>query len=232
MDEKAAWDISYQNKDNFVFYPHEEVIRFVSKYVAKMRGLGQFDVQHQLPHCPKLLDFGCGIGRHVKFAAEYGVDAYGVDLSSQAIEAGQKLFLEQGLALLAEKLKVGNGMALPYEDDTFDFVVSHGVLDSMPFVTAKASMLELSRCTQSGGLAYIDVICGDDYAHHAEYCEEESVNTEHEKDTIQSYFNWGKVGLLIENTFEVVEAKVIKTSSVTSRYSSSRYHLVLKNIKS
>ncbi len=32
-NQKYEWDKSYQNLDNFVFYPHEEVIRFVSKFI-------------------------------------------------------------------------------------------------------------------------------------------------------------------------------------------------------
>lgn len=36
--KKDKWDAIYKNKDNFVFYPHEEVIRFVSKYIRKRVG--------------------------------------------------------------------------------------------------------------------------------------------------------------------------------------------------
>ena len=40
-----------------------------------------------------LLDFGCGIGRHLQMAIEMGMDAYGVDISEEAITYA-KLFLE------------------------------------------------------------------------------------------------------------------------------------------
>lgn len=29
------WDDSYRNRDNILFYPYEEIIRFVSKYIKK-----------------------------------------------------------------------------------------------------------------------------------------------------------------------------------------------------
>ncbi len=32
-NKKEFWEESYLKKDNFVFYPHEEVIRFFSKYI-------------------------------------------------------------------------------------------------------------------------------------------------------------------------------------------------------
>jgi hypothetical protein len=40
--DKAEWDRSYENRDNFVFYPHEEVIRFVSRFIRKRIGLDEF----------------------------------------------------------------------------------------------------------------------------------------------------------------------------------------------
>jgi len=39
-NQKKKWEESYLNRDNFVFYPHEEVIRFVSKSIRKRIGLG------------------------------------------------------------------------------------------------------------------------------------------------------------------------------------------------
>ena len=41
-NNKSEWDKSYQKRDNFVFYPHEEVIRFVSKFIRKRVGLNEF----------------------------------------------------------------------------------------------------------------------------------------------------------------------------------------------
>ena len=36
------WEESYRRKENFVFYPHEEIIRFVSKYIRKRVGLDEW----------------------------------------------------------------------------------------------------------------------------------------------------------------------------------------------
>ena len=35
MSKKNYWDISYQNKDNYLLYPNEEVIRFFNKYIKR-----------------------------------------------------------------------------------------------------------------------------------------------------------------------------------------------------
>lgn len=33
--KKNEWNKSYKNKDNYMFYPEENVIRFISKYIKK-----------------------------------------------------------------------------------------------------------------------------------------------------------------------------------------------------
>lgn len=40
--QQAEWDDSYRNRDNFMFYPHEEVVRFISKYIRKRIGFNEF----------------------------------------------------------------------------------------------------------------------------------------------------------------------------------------------
>lgn len=66
MDNKInEWNSSYLNRDNFLFYPHEEVIRFFSKYIIKRIGLNEFYKVSNIHRKPKILDIGCGIGRHI-----------------------------------------------------------------------------------------------------------------------------------------------------------------------
>lgn len=70
----------------------------------------------------RLLDVSCGVGMLLKFAAEAGLQACGVDISQAAVrEAKQR-------APLA-KVVVGNGEALPYPDESFDYVTNIGSLE-------------------------------------------------------------------------------------------------------
>lgn len=222
------WDASYRNKDNFVFYPHEEVIRFTSKNIRRKIGLDQYIDVHQCPDTPKAIDLGCGIGRHVKFLDEYGLLAYGIDLSVAAIEAARDIFSRQNLSHLSDRLIVGSLTDMPFPDAFFDFAVSHGVFDSMPFEVAQDAIRETARCMRNGGLFYIDLVSGDDSNHFPEFCGEEVVETDHEKGTIQSYFTWSKVLELVKNMFTVKEAYKIKRTSVVSPGYHARYHIVLE----
>ncbi len=80
-NKKQSWEESYQKKDNFLFYPHEEIIRFFAKHINQRTGLTSFRKKHTLDGLPKVLDLGCGIGRHVIFSHDLQTEAYGVDLS-------------------------------------------------------------------------------------------------------------------------------------------------------
>lgn len=228
-DRVNEWNKSYENRDNFVFYPHEEVIRFVAKHIRKRVGLNELlkvDKRERL----KVLDIGCGIGRHLIFTEDMGLEAYGIDLSTIAIQTARDWALQEGKIELTNRISVGNIESLPYESKYFDYAISHGVLDSVEFGVAQIAVKEANRVLQIGGLFYCDLISGDDSEHFREYRGEEVVSSRHEFGTIQSYFNHEKILELINGYFELVEGYLIKKENVFSGGFHSRYHLILRRI--
>ena len=231
MDNRQAeWDSSYRNKDNFVFYPHEEVIRFVSKHIRKRTGLDEFKDVVANPEKARILDLGCGIGRHVIYGHEMGLDAYGIDLSGTAIQVATEWATRKGVVEPRRRILQGDIRQLPWADGYFNFAVSHGVLDSMPFEIARAACMELARAMATGGLFYCDLISGDDSAHSREYSGEEVVATSHEKGTIQSYFNLAKIHSMIDGVFQIVECVLIRREEAVRGGYASRYHLTLRKV--
>jgi len=225
---KKLWDMSYEKRDNFVFYPHEEVIRFVSKFIRKRIGLNEFQNAVQGRHGVRVLDLGCGIGRHVLYCHEMGLEAYGIDISDTAIEVAREWADQKQLQDPKVRICQGDIRHLPFEDSFFDFAVSHGVLDSMPFEIAQAACIELARVMPVGGLFYCDLISGDDSQHAREFSGEEVVTTAHEQGTIQMYFNLEKIVSMIHGFFEIDECNLIRRENVLGGGYTSRYHLVLR----
>ncbi|VBB05539.1 methyltransferase type 11 [Lucifera butyrica] len=228
-DYKYEWDMSYINKDNFVFYPHEEIIRFVSKYIRKRVDLNNFKDVCNIEN-PKMLDVGCGIGRHIIYAADMGIEAFGIDLSENAIRKAREWAAKSGLVDSEKRIIQGDIRNLPWTEETFDFAISHGVLDSMTFSTAKEAVKEIARVLKEGGLFYCDIISGDDSSHFREYAGEELVKAPHECGTIQSYFNFTKINELIHGVFAVKESFLIRKENILTGQFTSRYHLVLKKM--
>lgn len=229
-NHQQEWDRSYEKRDNFVFYPHEEVIRFVSKFIRKRIGLNEFRDVAPASAQGRVLDLGCGIGRHVIYCHDMGLEAYGVDLSNAAINVATEWAAQKGMSEADRKILQGDIRQLPWEDGFFSFAISHGVLDSMPFDIARAACMELARVMTKDGLFYCDLISGDDSKHSREYCGEEVVATNHEHGTVQLYFNLSKIRSMIDGVFEIVECILIRREEVLRGGYASRYHLILKKV--
>ncbi len=193
-------------------------------------GLYEFRDLHAKPTVPKVLDLGCGIGRHVLFSFQMGVEGYGVDLSHQAVEFARRWLAREGCERVNEKVLEGDIQKLPWPDHFFDFVVSHGVLDSMNFDIARNAVGEVARVLSKEGLFYCDLVSGDDSVHAREFSGEELVKESHEFGTVQSYFNFTKINRLVEGCFELVDAFLVKRENVIAGACTSRYHLVLRPI--
>jgi len=173
------------------------------------------------------LDFGCGIGRLAILMKEFGIDAYGMDISPQAIKTAKDLAAHCGYADMEHRFLVSKGTRLPFPRNHFDVSIAESVLDSMPFALAKTMIKEINRVTRV--IFFLSLISGDNSEHSREYAGEETVSTPHEKGTIQSYYNWEKITDLIKGTkFNIAWAQLITAESLLSRYKNSRYYLVLK----
>jgi SAM-dependent methyltransferase len=226
---KAEWEDSYRERGNFVFYPHEEVIRFFSKYIRKRTGLDEFQDIENISG-KKALDLGCGIGRHVIYCYEMGLDAYGIDLSDSAIQVAIDWASRIGMNEARGKILQGDVRKLPWADGFFDYAVCHGVLDSMHFEIAGVACVELARTLKTGGLFYCDLISGDNSDHSREFDGEEVIEIQHEQGTIQSYFNLSKIQSMTDGLFEMIECFLIRKEEILRGGYTSRYHLILKKV--
>ena len=156
------WNEAYERRGNILFYPHEEIVRFINKYVRKRTGISDFSDVMPLSASEwkefASLDIGCGIGRHIRFLDEFGLNPYGIDLSDGAIEEGKRWMRSLHRPDLADKMTVASVTKLPFEDESFHICVSHSVLDCMPRRTAKKGLDEAFRVLKKNGLMYLQGI--------------------------------------------------------------------------
>jgi len=99
-----------------------------------------------------VLEVGCGAAVDLARFAKGGAVCTGVDLAGSAIALAKANFEQQGLGA---DLRVANGEALPFPDNTFDLVYAHGVVQ----YTADPQRLvdEVRRVLKPGGEAVFQV---------------------------------------------------------------------------
>jgi ubiquinone/menaquinone biosynthesis C-methylase UbiE len=100
----------------------------------------------------ELLEVGCGVGIDLVRFARAGANVTGLDLAEVSIELARKNFEQNKLSA---DLYVMNGEALEFEDNYFDVVYAHGVLQ----YTANAPQMiaEIHRVLRPGGEAILMV---------------------------------------------------------------------------
>lgn len=98
----------------------------------------------------KVLDFGCGGGTLVRMLRGAGFDAYGVDIRWPGADYGDLEATELGRQGVLRYYEQGG--RLPFDDDTFDVVVSDQVFEHVE--PLEATVRELERVCRRGALSY------------------------------------------------------------------------------
>jgi ubiquinone/menaquinone biosynthesis C-methylase UbiE len=118
----------------------------------------RFEKLHYLPQVvtfsayqnQKLLEIGCGVGIDLIRFAQGGAIVTGVDLAETSIELAGQNFTQNGLQA---DLRVMNGEALTFEDNSFDVVYAHGVLQYT--ANPRQMIREMYRVLKPGGEAIL-----------------------------------------------------------------------------
>ena len=100
----------------------------------------------------RLLDAGCGIGVFTRFYARLGFKVTALDITDRAIQITKKSLELNNLT--AEVLQ-GSVEDLPFSDNSFDYVISNGVIHHTP--KTKKAIHEFYRVLKPGGKASIAI---------------------------------------------------------------------------
>ena len=131
--------------------------RFRGDYDRFFTDYDQFRYRNErhLPAClaalnvtgKKLLEIGLGEGAESERLIRQGARWSGVDLTAEAVERVRtRLTLRE---LPYDELRQGSVLDLPFADDSFDMVFSHGVLHHVPEI--KQAQSEIHRVLRPGG---------------------------------------------------------------------------------
>jgi len=108
----------------------------------------------------RVLDLGCGFGRHAFEAARRGADVVAVDRSAEELASVNGLFAAMRAAgevpagSLTRAVRA-DLLALPFPDDYFDVVMASEVLEHIP--DDRRALAEIARVVRPGGRVAVTV---------------------------------------------------------------------------
>lgn len=131
--------------DTALAWPSETLIRlFKGSYVPKLdkNYVGK-----------KVLDVGFGNGNNLFFLGTLGLELHGTEVSGEICQAGRERLERYGYAA---DLRSGTNRSLPYEDNTFDFIVSWNVIHYEDNENdMRSAIAEHQRVLKPGGRIFV-----------------------------------------------------------------------------
>jgi len=119
--------------------PDDFVIHFLSKLHKKQK--------------KRILDLGCGRGRHVVYVATHGFEAHGIDASDTGLRATKKKIRDADAYLVKCDMRM-----LPYKRSCFDAVISLRTIYHQRLDDVQKTILEIKRILNRNGSILIDFL--------------------------------------------------------------------------
>jgi ubiquinone/menaquinone biosynthesis C-methylase UbiE len=152
----------------------------------------------------KTLEIGLGQGADSMQLIDRGAIYYGIDLTEESVRRVKERF-----RLFDKKyaeVRVANAVQIPYEDNSFDIVYSHGVIHHSPEIATIVS--EIHRVLRPGGQAVIMLYHKNSFNYHV------------------SIALLRRAGLMLMQVFPFLAKPVSKvTGESVDRINRHKYHL-------
>jgi ubiquinone/menaquinone biosynthesis C-methylase UbiE len=96
----------------------------------------------------RVLDLGCGIGRHLVFLGDQGYEAFGMDISVNGLLHSRDWLQKKGQVV---RLTRADMTALPFSASSFNFIVSTYVIHHNTLAGIRSTIREIHRLLIPGG---------------------------------------------------------------------------------
>lgn len=109
----------------------------------------------QRNQCQRILDLGCGRGRHVVALAHHGFEVVGMDGAPSGLKLAQVRMREEGLK--AAFVLGDVTQPFPFPKDSFDGLMSTQVIHHALLDEIRNTILEIHRVIKPGGVIFVTV---------------------------------------------------------------------------
>ncbi|KXH74699.1 MAG: hypothetical protein AM326_09615 [Candidatus Thorarchaeota archaeon SMTZ-45] len=134
-----AWDKIFAERGRVFTDPHSDMERVV-KLIQENNG-------------SRILDLGCGSGRHVVYLTHLGFDVYGFDASPKALSMAREWLKDESLHANLCEHKMED--PFPYDNNFFDAVISVQVIHHNLMKDIKKTISEIERVLKPGGILFV-----------------------------------------------------------------------------
>ncbi len=149
-----TWDTLYKNQilddgNNLWKKPHEYLVEF-------------FGRQGTLLQSSRILDLGCGTGRHLVFLEGLGYRSFGMDISSAGLA-----YSRDWLQRIDHPVRILNAdmTCLPFCSACFDLIISTYVIHHNTLANIQKTIQEMFRLLIPGGIILISIPSTRGYRH-------------------------------------------------------------------
>jgi SAM-dependent methyltransferase len=137
----ADWEAIFRRRGKVFDEPQEDMARVIG--ILKKEG------------ARKVLDLGCGSGRHTVMLAKEGCEVYATDVSREGLRMTREWLEETGLK--ADVREASCFERFPFPDGFFDAVISVQVIHHSHHDKVRFCISEIERVLKPGGMVFITV---------------------------------------------------------------------------
>jgi len=150
IPQSGEWKDFHEEKmkGNYPKWPNEPMLKSI---------FGSYSRNQIKPKSSwRVLDVGCGFGNNLVPFADLGCECFGVEIDQDICELAQKVLGDRGYKATIKK---GSNRSLPFEDATFDLLLSVATIHYEGEEKNIAEALkEFRRVLKPGGQAYIATV--------------------------------------------------------------------------
>lgn len=188
--QKKYFEQAYQTGEHGwpVEGPSEPVVRFLNRFIKENK-------------TGRVLDIGCGEGRHAALFAQHGFQAIGLDYQPLALTRANRLH-PNGSSRLPLQFILGDVFHLPFGPDFFDVVLDYGCLHHIRIRDTERYLDNVVPVLKPGG--YFLLSCfSTHFKHHP--AERRTRNWMVHKGHYDRFFRKGDFKSIFGDRFDIVE---------------------------
>ena len=133
------WDEIFSKRGKIFHDPHPDMEKISELFKEK--------------EIKRVLDLGCGTGRHLIFLSKKGFEVYGMDASPKALEMANKWLIEENEKAELHLDRIEH--KFPYEDKFFDAIISIQVIHHNLMKDIIFTVREIERILKKGSIIFI-----------------------------------------------------------------------------